>query len=269
MIAIRPAAALAVLAALAGCADELEEPQKIRNLRILGVRAEPAEAPVGVDLALEVLVTDRDRTAAIETLWLACVTPSGGVAPESCLPLFDAPPPPLCSADPEAPLCAIGFGGAAEYRVPARARMGRAPDENGQILFTVVSALTAEGGLEGCLADFQDQGVMPTFCRIAVKRFAVLPDGVTANLNPGFDDMVVSGEDVSVVLTPSSIEETPDGPETPFISWFVTEGDVGRYRTDADEDGLTNTWTLDQGAGRIFAVIRDGRGGEGWVVRSR
>ncbi len=266
---MRPSALVVVALLAAGCGDELEKPEQIRNLRILGVQSEPAEGTVGAELALDALVTDRDRTTPIDTLWLACVTPAGGAAPDSCLPQADAPPPPLCSDDPEAVLCAIGFGTPVSYRVPVRARQGRAADENGQIVFTTVAALPEEGGLQGCLDDFEADGVMPQFCRIAVKRVAILPDGVPANQNPEFFDMTVVGEDVTVVLQFGASEDTPDGPEKPYISWFVTEGDVGRFRTDVDNDGLTNTWSPDQNAGRIFAVVRDGRGGEGWIWRSR
>lgn len=261
--------AVLLLLMVAGCSEQLERPEQVRNLRILGMRSEPAEGKVGDELALDVLVTDRSRYSLIETLWLACITPAGGAAPDSCLPQPDAPPPGLCSDDPDATLCAVGFGESQTYRVTPRARLNRAADENGQLVFTTVAALTEEGGLQGCLDQFMTDGVMPVFCRVAVKRVAALPDGATPNQNPGFDTLDVVGDDVTVTLTAGSIEETADGPEPAYLSWFVTEGDLARYRTDADEDGLSNEWRVDPPAGRVFVVIRDGRGGEGWISESR
>jgi hypothetical protein len=266
---MRTRAALLMVCALGGCGEQLEPAQVITNLRILGVKSEPPEGAVGADVNLTALVVDPDPAAGIDTLWLACVAAADVASPDDCLPAADAPPPPLCADDPEATLCAIGFGGVAQYRLPARARLGRDADEKGLVILTVISALTAEGGLQGCLDGFQIGGVMPTFCRIAVKQVAVLPDGAVANKNPGFSDMSLVGDDVFVMLADDSIEETPEGPEKPYISWFVTEGDVTRFRTDADEDGLSNVWVSESQTGRIFAVIRDGRGGEGWISRSR
>jgi TonB family protein len=56
---------------------------------------------------------------------------------------------------------------------------------------------------------------------------------------------------------------------TTRLSWFVTAGEVDDFRTDANGDGLTNLWTPADQSGRVWVIIRDGRGGESWIEGQR
>jgi hypothetical protein len=264
-----------VIALLAGCGGDLPEPYLIANLRILGVQATPPEGEIGTEVSLRSLVTHPDEAEGWDQVWLACVsqpelqaTLCGGIPTDGSAPPAETPP--LCSSDPEAAFCTIGFGGSVDYRLPAVARDGRPADENGQILVTVIAALESAGGLDGCLDAFSEAGRVPETCRIAVKRVNVLPDGAgaAANRNPELTGISFDGEEVIVTLSGDSIEETADGPEEPFFSWFVSDGELSKYRTDG-EDGLSNVWKPTDAGGEIIVVVRDGRGGEDWISGMR
>jgi hypothetical protein len=244
-----------VLLVLAACDNGLPLPSLVDNLRVLGVRSEPPEGPAGATVALDALVVTPDPTTPVEMAWIACVPVSAATGPAGCL---TEAAPPLCSNEPEAPVCAIGFGPTVSYRLPARA-LGTS---HHQVLITMVAAETDAGGLAGCLEGVQNGGVIPETCRVALKRVRVLPDGEVANRNPGITAVQVAGESVTVTLAPDAVEEEDEL----FFSWFTTVGELDSFRTEGD--GLTNTWTPDE-SGRIWVVVRDGRGGESWATAER
>lgn len=250
---MRRAALLLVLAA--ACNDELPKPEEIRDLRILGVRAEPPDGPPGTIVQLEALVVTPEPEP-VQTAWLAC---AGGTSdPQECVNLAGGSLPPPCSDGPAA-VCLLGLDDPDPYTLPGGVEAA---------LVTVVAAETDAGGLFGCQQDLLEQGTVPAYCRIALKRIAIR-DGDDRNANPGLAGLLVEGDAVHVTLGTGAAETTPDGPEALFLSWFVTAGELDHFRTDGDEAGLSNLWTPADASGRIFVVLRDGRGGESWISGSR
>ncbi len=238
---------------LVACRGDLPKAELVSDLRILAVRAEPAEATMGDTVAFDALVVQPDPPGPVERVWLACVTSQGSPA-TGCLA---ATLPPSCDADPEARACVLGTGETASWRIPAIATV--------QGFVTLATAMTNDGGIVACAEALATGGVVPDFCRVAVKRIPILAPGATPNHNPRIDALSIDGEDVAVTLATDAVEAGED----PFLSWFVTAGEVDNFRTDANGAGLKNLWTPASQAGRMWVVIRDGRGGESWVEGER
>jgi hypothetical protein len=257
----------------AACADDLPKPEVIADLRILAVRAEPPEGAVGATVALDTLVVTVDPAAAIDRTWWACVAAGGSLdGPEACA--LTAPPTVTCADAPEATACLLGSDATASYRLPAQALVGRAAGEAGQVFIILLAADPATTSVADCAGALVGATV-PEGCRIAAKRVAVSATAGTAgtaaapNTNPTVSGLTISGAAVAVTVPPGAADPTPDGPEALFLSWFVTTGAIDSFRTDATGAGLMNSWTPPDAAGRIFVVVRDGRGGEAWVTGER
>jgi hypothetical protein len=258
----------AVLAALAlSCSGDLAPPELIANLRILAVRAEPPEGVVGTEVALDALVVAPDARAAAQRAWVACVSAAGTqVGPQACAQ--GGTPVASCAADPEASACLLGSGDTATYRLPAKARAGRAAAELGQVFILLVAA---EGSVADCVAALTTDGAVPDPCRISAKRIDVpAAPPATPNTNPTVGDLRFDGDKVRVTVPAGAADPTPDGREALYLSWFVTAGALDTPLTDATTAaGLENTWTPAGQAGTIWVVVRDGRGGQGWAVAQR
>lgn len=252
---------------LAACAGDLAPPELIADLRILAVRAEPPEGTVGTTVALDALLVTPDPATPVAQTWWACIAAGGNKdGPEACAL---SPPTVACSDEPEATACSLGSDTAASYRLPQQALAGRAPGEAGQVFIVLLAAETATTRVADC-AGALTGATVPEGCRVAAKRIAVLAtESASPNTNPSVSDLTIAGSHVSVAVPASAADATPDGPEALFLSWFVTAGSLDDYRTNAVGDGLINSWTPADTPGRVYVVVRDGRGGESWVTRQR
>jgi hypothetical protein len=265
----RLAVAALVLVLASSCGDELAQPEVVANLRVLGMRAEPPMAPPGTEVALDALIVTPEEDVAVERVWFACVATPGASASDCVGGATSVPP---CAAEPEARVCLLGGGEGARYTLPRAALDGRAAGDDGQVHIGLLAAETAGGGVAGCLEAFIERGAVPEPCRIAVKRVEVLADGSTRrNANPGIAGLEVDGARLRLSLAEGAAEPTDEGPEKLFFSWFVTAGELDAFRTDLDggDAGLDNLWTPATQRGRVVVVVRDGRGGESWVVARR
>jgi hypothetical protein len=244
--------ALALLTVIAGaaCTEDVSPPEEIKDLRILGVRAEPPGGPAGTVVQIEGLIVS-PTDEPFETAWLAC---AGSNDPTDCVALAGTTLPLPCGSGSR-PVCLLGSPDPAPYTLPAG---------TSQVLVAVLTAETAPGGLAGCQRTLVDEGTLPAYCRLGLKR---IPVGGPANANPLLTGVTVTGDAVSVTLNDGAAEATPDGPEDLFLSWFVTTGELDDFRTEGDV--LVNQWTLHEGAGSLYVVVRDGRGGESWISTSR
>lgn len=258
---MRRALLLPFLVASAACTDELPKPELIADLRILALRAEPPEGTVGTTVALDALVVTPDPAPSVARTWWACVAAGGSQeGPKACA--LAAPPTASCADAPEASACSLGSDGGASYRLPAQALVGRAPGADGQVFIILLAADAATTSVADCSGALVGATV-PEGCRVAAKRVAVTAAEPPApTMNPTVSGLTIAGSAVSVTVPAAAAE-------TPFLSWFVTAGAIDSFRTDAVGAGLMNGWTPADAAGRIFVVVRDGRGGEGWVVGER
>jgi hypothetical protein len=263
-------ALLLALPLVAACSSGLPAVTLIEKLRVLAVRAEPAEPAPGEETRLDALVAQPPvvqlpglTVVAPSYLWLSCSIPPGaaqtvpcGVAGPNVLPgTAEGAPrlPPRCADAPNADLCLIGRD--AEVRYPAPGA--------GQRLLTLVVADTPEGAEACLLAAAANQGVptVPDQCVLAQKRLSITTAAVDArNHNPSFrlldgnDGLEAwslesggryrpGGEPDSRDLTfvalrsDDAAELRPDpegGPpvyETLTASWFVTAGRLGAGRS--------------------------------------
>jgi hypothetical protein len=296
MRALRSAAALAAActaAALLRCSADFEKQSEIRKLRVLAVAAEPAELIVQPDAG----------NAPSTTLAALAVEPSGApiqtdfslCAQQGQLPAPDYDCPgdagiPLPPAGPQmarldlndpryrlvaAQLAAIqggadggpdgGLAGASSGGIPVLLGLDAtapSPTDGGQQLlraFTTVPLRLADPNLpinhNPQLTALQSNGAP-----LAASGSSTVRAGAIVTLLP--------------IPAPDAKEMTPAGPERLTYSFYATQGSLSALRstdtTATGQPGIASVdWTAPALPGhvRIWVVVRDGRGGAGWLVR--
>lgn len=247
---------LFVTAALAsaGCDPGTSERWLLEEVRVLSVRAEPAEVQPGASVALESLVVDplgagfRD----VQIAWAAC-TPDPIIGQASCTEPGRTTP--------------LGTGTGATLSVAAGALDGLTPEQAvfGIDLYVVVAA-QAPGVADVAAEDAE----------AAYKRIRVSTDPIP-NRNPELAwfnpaSAPVDGETtlLQAAATVESAEEFagPLGPDVEDLrfSWYTTGGALERGVTLGDPLASEITWKAESGA-TLFVVLRDGRGGMDWAIR--
>ncbi|MDC0710489.1 hypothetical protein POL68_18580 [Stigmatella sp. ncwal1] len=277
---------LALAGALAACGPEFELQSEIRRVRVLAIKAEPAElalnpdtssppppvrfsslavapgeSPVSVDLAL-------CQPGDVYGGEMECPGPSGVPLPGGELSLEDP--------NVQAVLAAVAGGGSGGEPVDPNDPALRAVLEKGIPLF--IGYLAQDGGEA---PENQERGVRQLTLRLTA----------TPNQNPRLTDILrdeapLEGPlplDTEVVLRPvladGSLEryETDEGPRTEqvFYSWFATgEGEVKQLRSLEPVDGRPGDPTIKYvtpatpGPVTFYVVARDGRGGVDWFSRT-
>lgn len=242
------------LALTAGCVDETSDRWLLEELRVLGVKAEPAEAAPGASVDLAALVVDpiggADR--ATQIAWGVC-TPDPTLGQASCTQPGRTVP--------------LGFGSAANLTVASDALDGLTPEQAllGIDLFVVVAASApAVDGVDGEDAE------------TAFKRVRVSTDP-SPNTNPRLSwfNPATAPEDgeqtlLQAAVTEESVEtyEGPFGPEPETIrfSWYTTAGALDRGVTLAEPYAGELGWEAKTPA-TLYVVTRDGRGGIDWAIR--
>ena len=253
-------AAVALFAA--GCPAGLEPQTHVSKLRVLGVRADPAE-----------LIVDADAGLPAATLTALAVDPSG--APISmrfalCADLSGVPSPTLpCPGAAGIDLPDAG---------PLAARLDLADPR--------VLALAAQADA-GALQPLLDQGLplligfdataagadagLSGFATVTLRTPARGP----ANQNPRLLDLEVpevrAGDTVHLQPT---VAPKDDPSERYVFSFFATDGSIASlHTTDVTPTGQAEPtwveWTAPALAGsvRLWVVVRDGRGGTDWLER--
>lgn len=264
---------LLALCALSGCAPaDGPSPSTIDGLRVLAVRAEPAEAPPGSPVRLQATVADADGLRDTPITWAWCLTPkppteNNAVAAE-------------CLADGVAP---IGVGAGVDAALPTDGCRLFGPQSPGPGLRPRDPDVT--GGyhqpvrleVDGAVAF----GAVRLRCDLAQAPLAVaraFAEDYAANVHPRIEDFappesVEAGGSLSLSLA-------ADAPETYLrfdpasraletrteqltVSWFVTGGAVEPARVDATDRPAEARWSAPDAPGTysVIAVLRDSRGG--------
>jgi len=240
--------------AVAGCEDGTSERWLLEEVRVLGVRAEPAEAAPGQDVFLESLVVDPLGAGLrnLEIAWAVC-TPDPILGQASC-------------AEPGRTV-PLGLGSAATLSVGADVLDGLTPEQAlfGIDLYVVVAA--SAPGVPNVVEEDGEAGY---------KRIRVSTDPLpnqnpeVAWFNPA--STPVDGRDI-LLQAAATIESTEDfeGPLGPDVedlrfSWYTTGGALERGVTLGEPLASEVSWEAETGS-TLFLVIRDGRGGLDWVVR--
>jgi hypothetical protein len=290
---MRVSSALLVLACVA-CTNDLEKQSEIVKLRVLAVSAEPAD-----------LVVSQGQPPPRTTLTALAVEPSG--APVTmrfalCTDQSPTPPPDLdCPGAQGIDLPPSGTASAildlGDPRIVAFALSSDAGISDGGSLpiggVPIVVGFEAsapahtlpDGGPAG--ANGGSQQIVRGFTLVDLHD-----DSIPTNHNPSIDGLVVAADggpdlppDGSVPpdsvqrLTPvpakDAKEPLPGGAvESLGYSFFATAGSLSSLRsTDTTATGEPADtfvdWTAptDPGPVRMWVVVRDGRGGTGWLER--
>jgi hypothetical protein len=285
-----------LLLACAACATDLEKQSEVVKLRVLAVRADPAE-----------LVVSDGGLPPRTTFTALAVEPSG--APASVRYA-------LCTDQSPTPSPTLDCPGAQGVDLP-RAGETSAVLDLGDPRFLPVLFASADGGTpdaggllqEGVAVVVGFEATAPAHTEpdggpagadggpLQIVRgyttVVVHDDSRPANRNPdlaavrigpdGGVDLAADGattvpagtvQRLAPVPAPGAKEETPAGPEKLGYSFFATAGSLSSLRsTDTTATGdpadTFVDWTTPAlpGPARIWVVVRDGRGGTGWLDR--
>lgn len=278
---VAAAMSLATVALGAGCGDSFDPESLVKGLRVLAVRATPAEAAPGQQVTIEPLVVDtRGRGVALD--WAVCRLGPTPIDPR-CVTSDTAPyldpagsgttatitMPPFSQAD----LVRIDFTGGlyAPVRLRARATGGD----------STMGAVTAVYGVRWSVGLPVPPNNNPT-----IASMAIVKDGQPTVLEEATPQAITAGQEVTLrtTITPESSEEylaiRGDPRTTPpeqtseriAVSWLVTAGKptpdtTGPERPDTeiafDPDKPVAAGTMID----VWAVARDERGGIGWAHR--
>jgi hypothetical protein len=278
---------LTILAlACAACANDLERQSQVVKLRVLAIRADPAELVVSA-------ATPPPRT----TFTALAVDPSGAPAKVRyavCTDQNPTPSPTLdCPGTQGLDLPSTGDVSAVFDLSDPRYLSILAPADGGT---GDPSGLLREGvpivvGFEATGPGSADGGALQTLR--GYTTVVVHDDSRPANRNPDLISLRIGPdggvdlepnvptpvplntvERLTPVPAPEAKEQTAVGPEKLNYSFFATSGELSALRsTDTTATGEPADtfvdWTTpsDAGPARLWVVVRDGRGGTGWLQR--
>jgi hypothetical protein len=258
----------AACAVLLGCMPELDEAWQVKDLRLLGIRAEPPEilVPQGTSATLPSVTVDAlvvDPASPADQLhdWELWV----------CTPDSE-----LCDEAEMSTLLHRGRTRLDAIRhsfVPAEPLCRRALELSpGWLQYAGRVPLALELRL-------LEEGV--TFARGTKSLYLGAPDtpGTEPNSNPSIDRIEVNG---ALLAGPLGLEGcgavdlavwTSDGEDSPYPELFVSQGSfstTGSFGDPADPSALTASWSpCGAGSARdgaaLWIVLRDGRGGIDWA----
>ncbi|HTN51732.1 MAG TPA: hypothetical protein VML50_04970 [Anaeromyxobacter sp.] len=258
---------------LCACAPSFDPASYVKGIRVLAVKAEPAEVAPGQSTTLSALAVDTSG-ATVQAVWIACtepaVTGSGPVNPD-------------CFGPGTAPyLVPLGTGLTLDATIPAVAPADFGPPDagGGVYLPIVVRASSASGAVTGeyglRLAQGAPPNQNPTLSDVVVVAGATLTplDPATPLEVHAGDQLTLRGEfapgsaetyQTVVSGVPSTVTEILR------VSWFASGGSLSEAVTGGDKPDTV--WTADTHlppAGSIidlWVVGRDERGGTDFTHR--
>ena len=241
-------------AGILACGPEGAIKSQVEELRVLGIRAEPAEIAPGESTQVDALVADPFGGGRPVTWTWAVCTPDPFEGESSC--------------SEEGRTVPLAVGTSAVLTAAPDTLDGLEPEaqERGIDLFLVLS-IHADAV----------PGVAPEEAEIAFKRVRVSTD-IAPNTNPVLERFEIpavlpAGETVTLTAaaTASSAEsfDGPTGPRTEDLrfSWFTTAGLLDRSSTFGSPVESENDWEVETPS-TFWLVVRDGRGGATWTTRT-
>jgi hypothetical protein len=288
-----------LLVALARCGTSFAPASEVHGLRLLGMRAEPAEPRPGEAVTLEALVVDPTRDAGNAILWFGC-PPSASPNANACSnqDVLQA----LTTEQPDAGgipegLQFLGTGPQVRALVPYAVFAG--VDAGDPVRVTGVLAQVVAIAVAAPEPTSLDAGfaLLGQVRRNEVPNVAALfrypvSENPTPNRNPVLRAFELDGQPVPPGATvrlaspdagldldvdPSSfepyVEVTPTGPidrtETLAASYFSSIGKLSELATLVNGPVTEAIRTGDAGpgsSGMLWSVVRDTRGGQSWLA---
>lgn len=274
---------------LSGCggAEVTAQSWQLDRLRILAVRAEPAEPTPGALVHFERLVFVPSGAELQTVLWVACM-PRG--------------PEVECELEPELEqeLLDADLDALSEEELADLLDRGKEAGLFGLEPVTEPVIMVPPIILEQLDPDEQSEGINllvqlwavtpdPADVELAVKRIPVSLAS-TPNHNPDLlgwrvDGTAIdgdgavnvsAGEQITLepILAKDAIEtydyvseagETEERLEEPYYAWYTEEGSFDRHESLASDGAVTWTAPESEFAGVILCVVRDRRGGMDWL----
>lgn len=279
--------------ALACSTPQFTQEWLVDRTRVLAVRADPPEAAPGATVTLSALVVDPagDPTVA----WMVCTVPIDCPDYAAIQGLAAADTSTMTAeelATWQAEAAAAGFLGFGVALSPTLIVMGGGPppgDSGGPDTGDTASIPTSSDmtlvldaipvGKELADVTLGD----PEATELATKSLTVGTSD-TPNQNPTVDTLTVDGESAATVgrgdVVPLNVALTAGAAETytddegavqteePTVSYYVSAGTLTQSSASAEDAEVS--WTAPESAGtaRVWAVVRDGRGGMAWAEAS-
>jgi hypothetical protein len=289
----------ALLALALACGTDFVSASQVSSLRILGVRAEPAEPRPGQPVTLQTLVVDPTRPgAASAILWLGCA-PTANSTSSACSNT-DALLSLTSASDGGLPegVSLLGLGPQVVTQTPTNVfgpDAGALDRQTGVLASAVLIAVAAPPPTTeeeaNALFDRVRNKEVPN--QLALFRYPV-SESDAPNHNPVLDAYVVNGEtlpkggtvrlqapDASVDLAVPDTDFEPYVQHAPAGDLARTETLAARYYasqllvdTEAVQVRGTTVEKLSPGgigsdganrAGHLWTVVRDTRGGQSWI----
>lgn len=261
---------LGLLLAAAGCETGFRPETLIDDLRLVGVRAEPADLRPGEATQLSALVLDPSRAAPPTVLWVGCAPDPYNQNRSPCAdPAVLQDPGSLTGGTGTLPpgVSVIGFNQQARYTVPATL-FDVLPAEDprrqtgtvGQIIaFAVAETVSPTASPEELAALFDRVQKKEVKSVIALFRVAVSEREGERNHNPQVEALTVDGErwprgarvlvrpgvkaTLDLAVADAALETwtaaTPDGPATKterlLVAWYSTAGRYSQVMTTLRE----------------------------------
>jgi hypothetical protein len=285
----------------AGCVPDFRSASELDETnQVLAVRVTPPEVNPGGTVTLDALVHWPEGAPML--YWLVCI-PDVGDTFMSCLSgrLDSTMDTPFCGVDPADRLCLAGVGDSVDYTVPESIF----PDDGEDHTF-FVNMLAAGADIETC-AEVMMGGAPTSDCLLSLKRVVVsYRDPAELNVNPELAHFVFDGSaldpaavatvdstaeniddlrlEISVTAEATSIDEVypPGGDPSPFdlvVSFFTTCGQISAEKVflscaPSEPTGEPRCepagvfWRPETtGPCTLYAVLRDGNGGLGWLTQ--
>ena len=273
-----------LLAAVAACAPSSGPPlSRIDSPRVIALRGTPAEAPPGAAVTWDALVALDDGAPLA---WSLCRTPrpltTNDVVSPDCLSRGDALgsapsvnatlPDDACQLfGPElanARARSVAADASGGFYQPYRAALGSADSIGLQRLACPLAGATADVAAEFHMRYTPNQNPQPGPLRIGDAP----ADGATVTAGARVTLTVDWPTDEIYPVLDVATETLVDHREAMRVSWYASGGDLDEERTgraaDDPASSSDNVLTPSAGAVQIWAVVRDDRGGVGWVHAS-